>query len=142
MLFDKENLLSDAQAIVATAASTNYIDLGATGKVLGAPANLVRDIGKGKPLPIRVQVTEAFNNLTSLKIDLEVDDNTSFSTPRAVQSVTVLLASLIAGRVDAFDYVPVGANERYMRLNYTVTGTAPSTGKITAGIVAGQQENP
>lgn len=142
MILDKENLLSDGQAITATAPSTNYIDLGPTGKVVGGSANLARDIGKGQPLPIRVQVTEAFNNLTSLDIDLQVDDNTSFSTPRSVQKATVALADLVAGRVNAFDYVPAGTNERYLRLNYTVTGTAPTTGKVTAAIVAAHQENP
>ena len=140
MIFDKENLLSDAQAITATAASTNYIDLGATGKVVGGTVNLTRDIGKGQPLPIRVQAVEAFNNLTSLTIDLQVDDNNSFSSPKTVQSAVVPLASLVAGRVAAFDYVPVGADERYMRINYTVTGTAPAAGKITAGIVLAHQE--
>ena len=37
-------------------------------------------------------------------------------------------------------YVPRGTNERYMRLYYDVTGTAPTTGKITAGLVAGNEE--
>ena len=142
MIFDKENLFSDAQAITATAASTNTIDLGATGKVLGAGANLVRDIGKGNPLPIRVQVTENFNTLTSLTFDLQVDDNSAFSSPKTVQSASVVLANLVAGRVVAFDYVPVGADERYMRLNYTVVGTNPTLGKVTAGIVLAHQENP
>ena len=32
-------------------------------------------------------------------------------------------------------------NQRYVRLNYTLVGTAPTTGKVTAGIVAGHQEN-
>ena len=31
--------------------------------------------------------------------------------------------------------------ERFLRLNYTVTGTAPTLGKVTAGIVAGVQTN-
>ncbi len=31
--------------------------------------------------------------------------------------------------------------ERYIRLNYTVTGTAPTTGKVTAGITGGVQTN-
>ncbi len=38
-------------------------------------------------------------------------------------------------------YVPRGTNLRYVRLNYTLVGTAPTTGKVTAGIVAGHQEN-
>ncbi|TIN81749.1 Bbp16 family capsid cement protein, partial [Mesorhizobium sp.] len=125
MIFDMQTLLSDAQAITATAASTNTIDLGpiATG--------IVRDIGKGKPIPLRIQVVEAFNNLTSLTIALQVDDNSGFASPKTVWSQTVVLADLIAGKVIVPEWVLRGTDERYMRLNYTVTGTAPTTGKIT-----------
>jgi hypothetical protein len=38
--------------------------------------------------------------------------------------------------------IPEGTAGRYTRLNYTVTGTAPSTGKIFAGVVAARQSNP
>ncbi|TIR78827.1 MAG: hypothetical protein E5X15_10440 [Mesorhizobium sp.] len=135
MIFDMQTLLSDAQAITATAASTNTIDLGpiATG--------IVRDIGKGKPIPLRIQVVEAFNNLTSLTIALQVDDNSGFASPKTVWSQTVVLADLIAGKVIVPEWVLRGTDERYMRLNYTVTGTAPTTGKITAGVVMGAQSN-
>lgn len=135
MIFDMQTLLSDAQAITATAASTNTIDLGpiATG--------IVRDIGKGKPIPLRIQVVEAFNNLTSLTIALQVDDNTGFASPKTVWSQVVVLADLIAGKVIVPEWVLRGTDERYMRLNYTVTGTAPTTGKITAGVVMGAQSN-
>lgn len=75
MIFDATLLFSDAQAITADAASTNYIDLGATGVPFGGVA-LARDIGPGTPIPISVTVGAAFNTLTSLDIYLEVDDNT------------------------------------------------------------------
>ncbi|RWF70081.1 MAG: hypothetical protein EOQ34_19865 [Mesorhizobium sp.] len=135
MIFDMQTLLSDAQAITATAASTNTIDLGpiATG--------IVRDIGKGKPIPLRIQVVEAFNNLTSLTVALQTDDNTGFASAKTVWSQVVVLADLIAGKVIVPEWIPRGTDERYMRLNYTVTGTAPTTGKITAGVVMGAQSN-
>lgn len=135
MIFDMQTLLSDAQAIVASAASTNTIDLGpiATG--------IVRDIGKGKPIPLRIQVVEAFNNLTSLTVALQTDDNTGFASAKTVWSQVVVLADLIAGKVIVPEWIPRGTDERYMRLNYTVTGTAPTTGKITAGVVMGAQSN-
>ncbi len=143
MILSQEELLSNAQAITATAPSTNTIDFGPTGKVLGGSINLIRDIGPGEVVPIRVQVVEAFNNLTSITFDLQTDDNSAFSSPKVVQSATVALAQLTNGaRVAAFDYIPVGTNERYMRINYTVTGTAPTTGKVTAGIVLDHQEAP
>lgn len=141
MIFDSTNLFSDSQAITATAASTNVIDLGATGKVVGASANLVRDIGAGRPLPIRIQIVEAFNNLTSLTVALQTDDNSGFSSATTVESVVVPLADLTLGAyVNEIYYVPRGTNERYVRLNYTVTGTAPTTGKVFAGFVLAHQE--
>lgn len=142
MIFDKELLLSDDQAITATAASTNYWDRGATGTPIRGAKALDSDAGKGKPIPFSIIVTEAFNNLTSLKVDLEVDDNSSFSSAKVVQSVTVALADLVQGKKIAPFDLPVGVDERYVRLNYTVTGTAPTTGKVHAGVVADNQLNP
>lgn len=135
MIFDQQTLLSDAQAITATAASTNQIDLG--------PINsgFARDIGKGKPIPLRIQVVEAFNTLTSLTVALQVDGDVAFGSPKTVWSQVVVLADLILGKVIIPEYIPRGTDERYMRLNYTVTGTAPTLGKITAGVVMAGQSN-
>lgn len=144
MIFDNTLLFSDAQAITADAASTNIVDLGATGTPYGASAALVRDIGKGSPkVPLWISITEAFNNLTSLEILLQVDDNSGFASPKTVsRSGVIPLADLVAGKaIDYPDYVPQGANERYFRLYYDITGTAPTTGKITAGVVADRQTN-
>jgi len=141
MIFDATLLFSDAQAITADAASTNYIDLGATGTPVGGTA-LARDIGPGNPIPISVTVGAAFNTLTSLDIYLEVDDNTSFSSAKEVATVNYPLARLTAGAILDFpNYVPQGTNERYFRLRYDVIGTNPTTGNITAGIVAAKQTN-
>lgn len=141
MIFDSTNRFSNAQAITATAASTNHIDLGATGVPYGQSSALVRDIGKGTLIPLRIQVVEGFNNLTSLAVSIEVDDNSSFSSPRVVDTQTISLAGLAVGAVfEGLRHVPVGVNERYVQLRYTVTGTAPTLGKITAGVVADHQE--
>lgn len=142
MIFDNTLLFSDAQAITADAGSTNTVDLGATGTPYGGTA-LVRDIGKGCKIPLSITVVETFNNLTSLTVSLQVDDNSSFSSAKTVVvSAPILAAALVAGaQIEVPDYIPQGANERYMRLYYDVTGTAPSTGKITAGVVAARQTN-
>lgn len=135
MIFDQQTLLSDAQSVLATAASTNVIDLGPI------KSGLVRDIGKGQPIPLRIQVVETYNTLTSLTFALQVDDNEAFSSAKTVWSQVVVLADLKAGKVIVPEWIPRGTDERYMRLNYTVTGTAPTTGKITAGVVMGAQSN-
>lgn len=141
MIMDRTLLFSEGQAITATAASTNLVDLGATGTVYGASSALIRDIGPGQEVELLVTVTESFNNLTSLTISIETDDNASFSSAATVwTSIAYPLASLAVGAKYLLpDEIPVGVNERYMRLKYTVAGTAPSTGKITACVVAGRQ---
>lgn len=142
-IMDRTLLFSDRQAITASAASTNVVDLGETGTVYGASSAVVRDIGNGTPIPLTVAITEGFNNLTSMTIAIQVDDNAGFTSAKTV-SVTpaIVLADLGAGDdVTMPDYIPRGANERYMRLYYTVTGTAPTLGKITAGVSMGNQTN-
>ena len=57
MIFDNSLLMSSQQAITADAASTNVIDLGATGTPFGG-TQLVRDIGVGKEIELSVVVTE------------------------------------------------------------------------------------
>ena len=135
MIFDQQNLLSDAQAITATAASTNVIDLGPI------KTGIVRDIGKGKAIPLLIQVVETFNTLTSLTIALQVDDADTFGSPKTVWSAVVALADLKAGKVVVPEFITRGTDERFMRLYYTVTGTAPTLGKITAGVTMGNQSN-
>ncbi|EMA2711280.1 hypothetical protein U2H84_005186, partial [Pseudomonas aeruginosa] len=49
MLFDKKLLMSNAQAITASAASTDVIDRGDT-----------KDVGRAGDIPLCIQVVEAF----------------------------------------------------------------------------------
>ncbi|UPK31831.1 hypothetical protein IVB18_26235 [Bradyrhizobium sp. 186] len=137
MIFDLQTLLSNAQAIVASAVSTNVVDLGPIAN------GLVRDIGKGRNTPLLIQVVEDFNNLTSLKVDLQVADDAAFGTNlTTVWSSTEVLANLKAGYIFVPENITRRTNRRFMRLNYTVTGTAPTTGKITAGVTMGNQSAP
>lgn len=135
MIFDQQTLLSDAQAITASAASTNVIDLGPI------KAGIVRDIGKGCKIPLLIQVVETFNTLTSLTIALQVDDADTFPSAKTVWSSTVALADLKAGKVIMPEFITRGTDEAFMRLNYTVAGTNPTLGKITAGVTMGNQSN-
>lgn len=141
MIMDRTELFSDRQAITADAASTNLIDLGATGTPYGASAPFVRDIGFGTPIPMVVTVAQTFNNLTSMAILVQTDDNSSFTSPKTVYtSPTYTLAQLATGAEYLLpDAIPAGTNERYVRLYYDITGTAPSTGQITAGVVMSRQ---
>lgn len=129
MLLDKKLLMSQAQAITATAASTDIIDRGDT-----------KDVGKAGDIPLLIQVVETFNNLTSLAVAIQTDSDSGFGTAKTLATVTVPLADLKAGYQLPVITLPQ-KTQRYLRLNYTVTGTAPTTGKVTSGIVAGVQTN-
>lgn len=130
MLLDAQNQFSNAQAITATAASTNVIDTGST-----------KDDGKAANIPLLIQCVEDFNNLTSLTATLQTDDAEGFGSAVDLYEVTIPLADLVAGYQTPVITLPQGV-KRYLRLNYTVTGaTAPTAGAVTAGLVAGVQTN-
>jgi hypothetical protein len=139
MIFSLQQLFSDDQAITASADSTNVIDLGAPGTAHGAKAAFHQDIGKGAKVPLLVQVTADFDNLTNLEIILSTGATTALGT--AIASQTILLADLVAGKQINLDYLPNGIIERYLGIEYVVTGSAPSAGTIMAGITMGNQTN-
>ncbi len=141
MILSENSIFSDDQVITATAISTNVIDLGVAGTPYGAAAALNQDIGKGAMVPVLVQVTEAFNTLTSLTITIEVSAAAGLTTPQVLATETILLADLVVGKQMFNQVIPNGADLRYLGVRYTVTGTNPTLGKITAGISMGNQTN-
>lgn len=142
MLFDALTLFSDGQAVTASAASTDYIDLGATGTPALNSTALARDIGKGNKVKLRIQCTETFLTCTSVKVAVQSDDNSSFSSAATVlETEAIPVASLVAGYVFNIDEFPRRTNERYIRLYYTVAGSSATAGKITAGVVLAASDN-
>ncbi|MCA8065499.1 Bbp16 family capsid cement protein [Burkholderia sp. AU38729] len=112
MYIDSLLEFSRAQALTASGASQNIIDLGSD-----------RDIGPGRPLWIVVAVAAAAVGTGTYQIDLETDDNAGFASPTKIASVSPAAAALAAGA-----RLVIGmpfANERYLRLNYTLGGTTP-----------------
>lgn len=122
MMLDNTLMFSDKQAVTADAASTKVV------QTFG-------DIGKGNPpIPLLVQVVEDFNNLTDLTVCFQTATDKNFTTPITLVKSTLALADLKAGARFHINYIPDGVKD-YMRLYYDVNGTAPTTGKITAGVV-------
>lgn len=134
MIFDSQLKLSEDQAITATAVSTNVLDLGALGIAQYNQIQL-RQNDKGHKVPFLVQVTEAFNNLTSLTINFQYATDEAFTSPVNALSVVVPVAQLAAGYILPVERLPRGILARFFRLQYVVTGTAPTTGKVTSAIV-------
>jgi hypothetical protein len=86
-----------------------------------------------------IQVTEAFNNATSLEIKISTGATTALGT--TVISKVVPLADLVVGYQFPVEVLPNEINERYLGIEYVVDGTAPTEGKVTAGISMGNQTN-
>ena len=142
MIFSAEQLFSDNQAVTASALSTNVIDLGVAGTPYGAAAPLNQDQGKGCPVWIRIQVTNTFASLTDITFTIEVADNAAISTnAKVIASETHVLADLVAGRTTYLQYLPNGADQRYLAVRYTVGGSNGTLGTITSGITMGNQTN-
>lgn len=127
MYVDAQLLFSDAQAVTAAAASTNYLDTSA-----------VRDLGTGEPLYIVVLVDVAFTDSGSdstLTVALEGDSSTTF-TPDGTRDLFTFAALSAAGTVKYAMLQPGGAPEqyRYLQLKYTPANGNLSTGSLTAFI--------
>lgn len=124
MILDKENLFSNAQVLTTTAASTNIIDLGTA-----------KDHGPGNPLILLVQVVVTFAGLTSMAVVVQTDSAEGMGTVETLHtSAAIAAASLIAG----YKYrvaLPQEGLKRYLRLSYTISGTASGGSAVTAGIV-------
>ena len=125
MYIDKQNCFTtdyNGVAFTATGQIGDVIDLG-----LG-------DIGKSQDQApwLYLKVAEAYNNLTNIAFKLQTDDNAAFSSPTDMEvQKTVLLAGLTLNAELIKVRLPIGC-ERYIRLYGTVTGTAPTTGKLAA----------
>lgn len=121
MLIDASLVFSDSQAVTITAPSTNYVDTLAAG-----------DSYIGSWLVARVDVTFTAAGSATMTIDLQTDNNSSFSSPTTLVSVgsTVAVATLTAHYLLKVR-IPPGA-ERYLRVNYTVASGPMTAGNIDA----------
>lgn len=117
------DIFSDDQAITADAASTNYVDVG-------------KFAGRGEPIDILIRVTEAFNTLTSMHVSVQQCDTTGGTYTDVVSTPEILLASLVVGYEFKIQFLP-NVNQRYIKLHFDITGTAPTTGTIFAAVEPG-----
>jgi len=127
MILDKLLTFSEAQAVTASAASTDVIDLG---PIDGTR----RDIGVGYPLEFfaTVNTTATAAGAATVNIQLQTSpDNSTWTTLSS--SGDLALSALASGKRVVSQKVPQGVL-RYLRVNYVV-GTGPLTaGAFTAGI--------
>ena len=120
MIIDAQNLFSDAQALTATAVSTNVIDLGAD-----------RNIGIGEPMAVVVCIDVALDGTTTDETYVVTVQSGSTATPTTVIATRTI--TYTEGVIGAKFVLPLPADtsaDRYLRVNYTLGGTTP-TGTVT-----------
>lgn len=128
MLLDLESIFSNSQAITTSTVSENIVKLAST-------THNMTEVSFGVPIPLLIQVEEAFAGCTSLQVDVQTSDTEEFEeVTTLVSSDAVNVDKLTSGYKFPINYIPKG-NLGYMRLYYTVDGTA-TAGTITAGVVA------
>ena len=113
MILDAEQQFSDAQALTATAASTNYINLSAD-----------RDIGRGEPMAVVITVGVALAGTSPTFLpSIETDDNTGFASATTLISGQTYTALAVGDKI----VLPVPhTNEQYIQVRYTLGGTTPT----------------
>lgn len=115
MILDYYNQMSDAQALTATAVSTDVLDL-----------DNDNNIGKGTPMGVAITVGVAADFTTgdeTYKFTVQTSaDNSTFTTVTetgALDGDTLPAGSIVV--------LPIGhSNSRYLRMNYTLAGTTPT----------------
>lgn len=131
MITDKQLTLSDAQAITATADSTNILNLGQ------ANAN------NGYPVEVLCEVEDDFtaSGSATLTVSLVTATDAAFTSPvTLVTTAAIPKATLVRGYQIPISFLPAGLLQ-YSKLVYTV-GTGPMTaGSINAGLVLARQTN-
>jgi len=120
MYRDAQLELSVAQAVTSTAASTNYIDLGAAGDAVGT--------GSTCYLVVRVGTAATAAGAATVTFDLQTDSDPAFGTAVTLFSSGALAKTALTANTWIIQIaLPLGL-KRYVRLNYTV-----ATGPLTAG---------
>ena len=131
MLADKQLLVSDAQAVTATAVSTNAIDTGSS--------SVVRNIGWGEEMRMVVQtnVTALAAGAATVVFEIIQADDAALTTnvTSLMSSAAIPKASLVQGGVPPMDFVLPATTQRYVGVRYTVATGPLTAGTFTAGLI-------
>lgn len=141
MLFDKQNMFSDAQAITTgVQVSTDKVDTQGGSFISVTSDNLgntpVKDAGRAPAVDVDILVVETFTVGTSLQVGLVADDDPALGSPTVLATSAVIAEAVLkAGYRFRLSLPPgIAVADRYLGLQFTTVGTH-TTGKITAGIV-------
>lgn len=144
-MFDKQNTLSDAQAIAGAAGtyvSTHKIDVrgGTPGFTTDTLGNTVEnDPGKSPGLDVLFTVTEQFAGGDSVNAQIGYDNDSAFDSPTILQTTGAIAVATLKPGYQFRLSLPPGrtAADLYLGAQYVTLGAGAMTaGKITATLVA------
>lgn len=120
MIIDAHNLLSDAQAVSADAASTNTFDSGSAGNDVSVGEN---------PLVLVIQVDVAADFTTTdetYEFQIIQSAAANLGSPDILAQRTIAASALTAGSLHYLQLPPGSKTKRYLGAYYNVGGTSPS----------------
>ena len=115
MILDGQAQFSAAQALTATAVSTNVIDLKGD-----------FNLGIGEPMSIVVSLDVASDFTTGDETYVVTLQTGSSATPTTVIATKEIVGANAAGSKFVIGVPADSSCEQYLRLNYTLAGTSPS----------------
>ena len=132
MYVDQNNVLSDAQAVTATASSTKSIDT----------TTALRNIGSGEPVEVVILVTTTcLATAGASNVTFSLDDSADNSTFAVIaQSPAIAKGTLLAG-YEAFRIRIPATSRRYVQVTYTVDTNNLTAGAFTSFLALNRQDN-
>lgn len=136
MYLDNELYMSNAQALTATAASTDYIDLGQDDTGTGVYG------GTDMELLVRVDTElDSAGDSATLTIAIQVDTVTNFASPTTLAQSDAIAEAACTANAELFRVKIPHGTERYLRIYYTVGTEDFTSGNISAILIIGRQTN-
>ena len=131
MYVDNNLVMSDAQAVTVTAASTKSIDT----------QTALRDIGSGEPIELFVSVGAQVTAAGAATVVFALQDSADNSTFADVVSTPAIGKATLAPGYEALRIRLPSGLRRYIQVNYTVA-TGPLTGgTFNATVLLDRQDN-
>jgi hypothetical protein len=129
MIIDDQTTFSWAQAVTASAASTNYVDTG-----------IARNLGVGQEqlylvIACVTSMTDGASDSTVIAT-VQTDTTSAFGAPVTLATDTTFAALSAAGTSHIIPLSPGWAYKRFLRIYYTVANGNLTTGNFSAFIVS------
>ena len=135
MIIDNDLVLSDAQAVTSTnaAASTNYIDLGTTGRKIRSDAKIV----------CKVNTTfDSTEEDATVTFTLLTDDDVAFGSATTLFATSAIAEATLVAGYKVFEFALAdfdGKLERYLGMQYQAGTHAMTAGKVDCYLVLDNQ---